>query len=251
MPIQRRAAKSEGIYGIGQCRVTPTVLIVTMDDVGTRHKKGDQFEFGLAELRKKKTVVQPGRWRVAISGNGERFFGMSPLQGTYYAKFVGIKRKDDVPEIRYDQNAKNSWNIDQYVFTAIFEITTGPAKGMEVSRQLVFSSNTAGFVLDRETNETFIKGTGKVATRLSDFLVVCGMDFDQDTLPALEGSALLSALEEDLLGRGRIVLLTLNDKGFVDNMAAPPSDGSRKVAKKAAPKTEVKKAKPAVKAKSR
>ena len=168
--------------------------------------------------------LRDGRQFVQLNSNNTEVFGARPLGGTHRAVFVGFASREGEPPIIREvearsgvsKNGKKYFIKEHLEFTALFDITAGKWKGYRIVYNLPYAFEPYKESVDSEPI-TLIYG-GKV----SDFLAICGMDFDKDTLPWSEN--VLVAIDKLLKARAKPIAISLNEQGWVKDIGEIPMD---------------------------
>lgn len=164
-----------------------------------------------------------GRQIVVLSSDNNKIFSAKPIGGSYMCKFIGFWSREGEPptpkkvEARTGTSSKgNAYKIPEHLeFTVLFEIVT-PKKWSKYQ----LSMNLFYAFSEYEGGITQIKGAG--SQKLVEFLEVAGVDFTTDDIPFSEN--VLPFIEKMLLNRNKTMVISLNQKGWVDSVVVAPDD---------------------------
>ena len=169
-----------------------------------------------------------GRQIVVLSGDNNKIFSAKPIGGSYFCKFIGFWSREGEPPVAKKVEARTGtsgagkpYKIPEHLeFTALFEIQSPKKwKKYQISNNLFYA------FLEYEHGITMIKGDG--SQKLEDFLQVLGVDFGADDIPFSEN--VLPYVEKMLLKKDKTVVISLNNKGWVDTIVPAPDDESEVV----------------------
>ena len=161
-----------------------------------------------------------GRQVVNLSGDNNRIFSAKPIGGSHVCRFIGFWSKEDEPPTPRKIDARTGtskagkpYKIPEHLeFTALFEITSKKWNRYQLSQNLFYAFE------HYEGDITQIKGAG--SQKLTDFLMVAGLDFATDEIPFSEN--VLPFLEKLLLSRKKNLVISLTPDGWVDTIVEAP-----------------------------
>lgn len=206
---------SKGRTGVANVVVTTSKIQVTFED-------NNQTVTILPEDAP--PYIKEGRQVITLNSSNTEIFGARPIGGTHRVVFAGFAAREGEPPIIREVEARSgvSKNGRKYFikehleYTALFDVTAGKWKGYRIIYNLPYNFEPYKEGVDSDPI-TLIYG-GKV----SEFLEVCGMDFDKDTIPWSEN--VLVPIEKLLKARQRPVAISLTDQGWVKDIGAIPVD---------------------------
>lgn len=140
--------------------------------------------------------VPDGNYQVSISAEGDRLYGIRPLNGTVVARFVKIAAKEGalpVPKRVQGTRTKKdgtTYPVDELTFNVIAKIDVGQFKGMELVFPFLYARKGSGFVDDGNGMLAY-RGGGNKGEQLVQFLEAAGvwkktLPFSDNVLPMLE-----------------------------------------------------------------
>jgi hypothetical protein len=155
--------------------------------------------------------MMEGEFYVSLKSDGTRLYDLRPTDGVYIGMFSGFQRKKDPkggmlpPEPRLDpggerasKDGNGTWFAEpRKTATALFRITRGQFKGLEVSAFVPYI-----FVLDEETGMCLIEGRKGEVDQVNEFIqFTYGSDeiyipFSANVLPDLE--PMLQDVEQEI-----------------------------------------------------
>lgn len=218
--IRSKAKKNTGVSGLADVRVLANSLRVHFkadDDEYQTSLEGWDREAGLYNVTleksndKVKWVSPPGRpqaYLVKFQEFGNRQNGIPEPKKQEGGPRQGV-RKDGTP---YSYYQPDSWKA----IAKLEVMEQGIYKGLIISHRVPYV-----FVLDPATNESMIEGTNAERKQTEEFLVINGFDLAQDSIPA--ATNVLPWLEARIQAAGKLFLVTLNEKGFVDALSPLPA----------------------------
>lgn len=214
MPIPTKTA-GKGRSGIAMVSIQGDKVKVVFED-------NDQVVTCL--LEDCPSYIRPGRQAITLNSSNTAIYGARPVGGTFKAQFVGFaSRENEPPTIREVaarsgvSQAGKKYNIKAHLeFTALFDIVSGKWKNYRLVYNLPY-----GF--ERYDSEDTDKPTTLVyGGKLAEFLALCGVDFESDTIPFSDN--VLVYLEKLLRSRSRTITISLNDQGWVKDIGELPED---------------------------
>ena len=208
-----RSVKRYGPSGLA--RVT-----VGKEKVTVAFKDGDTYEIFREDAPDE---IKAGEYIVSINADKTKIMGVQPPKGTYFAKFVGFSHKQDEAPIYREVAARegtNSKTGDKFYikrhleFTAIFEVTKKDFAGLQIPFNMWYCFEPD----DQYPGESLLIGSGR--GKVEDFLSALGFDFLNDSIPYSDN--VLPQLQETLLSKDTELVLTVNDKGYIDEVVTSP-----------------------------
>lgn len=215
--MEFRQKSSFGPNGLAEVRLLKDKVKVIFED-------GDIYELpkdGFPEDRK------AGNYILGLDKDRTKVMFLKPVGGaTYYAKFQEFKRDGtDIPNPYIQRGGPRkskdggTWIADDEMrFKAILTVLDpgGQYDGLNLTA-------TVPYVFEQKPGTTLVEAVGKKGQleRVEKFLRVTGFDFVNDTLQYSPN--ILPALERLLQEKGAIFSVTLNDKGFISEMAQVPA----------------------------
>lgn len=157
--------------------------------------EGRVYQFSKNDMETK--TFPDGNYSVSISSQGDRLYGIRPLNGSYAARFKRFTGKEGqlptpkhVTGTRHDPKKNVDYPVDELTFSAIAVIENGPYKGMELLLPFLYARKGSGFVDDGQGGLNY-KGGGDKGKLLVTFLEAAGvwskpLPFSDNVLPMLE-----------------------------------------------------------------
>jgi len=171
-------------------------------------------------------MVNPSMpFRINMNSDGTQIFSAGPKgRSSYFAvldHFAAKEGEQPSPKMvpggpRQKKDGKSWVAPDQLQFTAVFRVVVGPYAASATSGCEIAYNVPYAFKPTPEGMQ--IAGTG--SKKCSEFLMAAGMDFVNDTIPVQEN--ILPWLEKTLKEREFVVVLSLNEDGYVDTIAPAP-----------------------------
>jgi len=199
------------IRGLADVRIRDDAeLIILMED-------GDRYilPYDMSEVG----VITDGTYRVTLSTDGSKLFGLVPAKGTYIVRYDGMAVKEGElpsPKLikggqRKRKDGKGTWDAPDYLaFTVLLRIASKICKGMTIPLQLNYT-----FEQYRDSDETVIPLGTKAFERTANFLQTAGMDFTTDSIPFSDN--VLPFIDKLLLGRNKKFQVTIKN-GYVEDV---------------------------------
>ena len=168
---------------------------------------------------------------VNLSGDNNKIFSAKPMGGSHVCRFIGFWSKEAEPPTPRKIDARTgtskagkAYKIPEHLeFTALFEIVSKKWNRYQLSQNLFYAFQ------HYEGDITQIKGDG--SQKLSEFLMVAGLDFTSDEIPWSEN--VLPYLEKLLLSRKKQLVISVTSDGWVDTIVeAPEMDDEPEVVEK-------------------
>lgn len=173
--------------------VNNTVQIQMLDEY--QRPSGRVYQFSKSDLALGN--FPDGNYSVSISGQGDRLYGIRPLNGSYAVRYTSMAGKEGqlpMPKhfvgMRKDRKKGTDYPVDEMTFNAIAVIESGPYKGMELVLPFLYSRKGSGFVDDGQGGLNY-RGGGDKGKLLVTFLEAGGvwgrtLPFSDNVLPMLD-----------------------------------------------------------------
>lgn len=172
---------------------------------------------------------------VRLNKDGTQIFGITPpgsaAGSSYFCIFEKFTARKGEPPVSYWVDAKSGqkngkqWTIPGHMeFRPVFKIVSGPYKDLSIVGNFSYAFREDG------DGQTQILGTG--SQKLIEFLLSCGMNFATDTIPFSDN--VLPFIQDLLEERRTIVLVTLNEAGYIQSVKPAPDGMEIDVPKKKA-----------------
>jgi len=211
MAVHTEVRSGSYIRGLADIRIRDDAeLIILMDDGERYVVPYDMSQTG---------EIKEGTYRVSLSSDGSKLFGITPAKGTYIVRYDGMVAKDgelSEPKLmkggtRKRKDGKGTWEAPDYLaFTVLLRIVSVVCKGMTIPFQLNYS-----FEQYRDTDETVIPLGNKNLERTATFLQLAGMDFTVDSIPFSEN--VLPFIDKLLKSRNMKFQVAIKN-GYVDEI---------------------------------
>ena len=214
MALNLSQKKSIGPSGLAEVKVLSKVVRIEFAD-------GDIYEIPLDGWDKARGS---GKYVVTLNKGCDKAVGVKPPAGTYLVKFNKFaNRIDEIPQTRIQKGrnvvtdtGKKFTIPDKLVFDALLSVVNHD-KYEDLNILLILPY---GFEPEPGTPNTIISVSGKRdLENIEKFLRFAGYDFNKD-MPYSPN--VLPFLEEDLRRQGKIFMVTIGEKGFIDTMAEVP-----------------------------
>lgn len=226
--MPRTVVNNYGPSGPCTVKLTPKVIEVHMDS----DKYDEPFRFERANFD---GVVVAGRAYARISTDGTQLYGLRPLNGNFFVRFVKFAHKKDSPPIprMVDERVGTrrdgkSFKIERHLeMTALVEVVEDEWEGAEVPLNLWYH-----FREYKSTGMTEqLLGRAKSKVLLDDFLRYGGVNIDEP--PLLWSDNLLPELNDRLQAANQVFMLKLDEKGYPESISPAPSSFNKKAVRPA------------------
>ena len=213
MPVPTKIKKNIGVQGVADVRVLQKALRIVFAD-------GDQYEVEKGDWDR-----PSGKYNVTLSTMGDKILFVSPPpSSTCLVRFVGFgNRQNEIPEPyikrggpRKGKNGSSWFAPDELTFSAKLEVVDkSPYNGLSIPYSLPYA-----FEQYPGTNTTMITAAQTRLIRIEEFLRITGLDLATEDIPFSDN--VLPWLERRLTQTPKIFSVSLNDKGFIQNLVDIP-----------------------------
>lgn len=216
MPVPTKTF-GKGRSGIANVSVQGEKVYITFED------NGQTISCLLADAP---SYIRSGRQAVTLNSNNTEIYGARPIGGSYRCIFAGFAAKEGEPptirsvEARSGSKNGKPWKIPTHLeFTALFDVVSGKWKNYRLVYNLSYNFSRYDPEDDADDASAITMITGD---KLANFLELCGMNFDNDSIPWSEN--VLVFLEKLLNARKRQVIISLNENGWVKDIGSVPDE---------------------------
>jgi hypothetical protein len=217
MPVPISLRKNFGESGYADVRIGKASIRIMF-------KSGTGYEVGVDQWD---AAHSAGTYNLTMSKDGTKILGVRPIAGTYIFEFVELGNKiNGVPELkkvqggpRQSKDGSKKWfQPDTMGWVVMMEVQSeGKYKGLKVYNNIPYIfSPIPGSPYSQ------LQGSKNELERVETFLRVVGFDLLSNDIPFSVN--VLPWMEKKLLEVRRPFLGTVDEKGFVNNLAELPSE---------------------------